>query len=150
MTPSRLEELVVRSAKWMMGRENFTKIWWAPPVLTSENQSDQTNPQLALSDAEEVFDVLKQRNLLISKALSVQTENGSQLISVYTINQELKSEWLDLTNKVGFLDLVLKPWAKKIWGGYHPAILGFIYAVILAFFVRIIENWADKLCGAVK
>ena len=128
----------------MFQREKSKYFWWNPGVLTRENV-DKTNPGLSSDEAEEVFEELRRRYLLESRIISDPKINGGEPFLIHKINEDKKMEWIDTINEDGFVSLWLNPWAKHLWGGKKTAIKGFIFAIILAFFIRLTETLADYI-----
>lgn len=145
LSPPQLEQLVVKAAKWMWGKPSVTSIGWSPAALTPANAQDPTNPQMTIEEAEAVFEVLSSRDLIVPAAFT-STVNGQTVISTgYTLNQQRVSEWARLMRKNGWFALWLRPWAEDIWGRKRTALWAFVYALVLAFFAKIIEHIVDVL-----
>ena len=144
MNPANLEALLVKSAKWMLGREQSRNIWWNPGVLTRDNP-DKTNPGLSSDEAEDVFEELRRRQLFRNEIISVKEINSGEPFLVHRLNEDKKAEWINTINEKGFVTLVLKPWARYLWGKGSPAILGFLYALLLAFCAKLVSNCADAI-----
>lgn len=145
-SPAHREELVVRAARWMWDKNNsVTGIWWNPAVLTALNAQDSTNPHMTMEEAEAVFEVLKERDLLVSIPVTYIDQGTSILGTGYKFNTARMSEWTALIRKKDWFSLWLRPWAEEIWGKKRTAVWAFIYALILAFFVKIVEHIVDVL-----
>ena len=139
MSPSELERKVVVAAAWMFKREKSKDFWWNPGVLTRENP-DKTNPGFSRTDAEEVFEELRKRQLLENKIINEQNINEGEPFLVYKINEEKKTEWIKIITEKGFWELFIVPWGRYLFGVSFPLVKGIIYAIILAFFVRLTFN----------
>ena len=144
MSPSKLERLVIHSASWMFKREKSKDFWWNPGVLTRENP-DKSNPGLSRDDAEKVFEELRKRQLLENRLISDQNINSGEPFLVYKINENKKKEWIEIIEEKGTWNLFVIPWARHLFGVSFPLLKGIGYAIILAFFVKFAEKFADYI-----
>ena len=78
----------------MFGREKSKDFWWNPGVLTKENE-DRTNPGLSSEEAEDIFEELRKRKLLVSKAIKESRINNGEPFLVHQINDDKKVEWVE-------------------------------------------------------
>src|SRR5260370_28445679 len=81
------------AAKWMWDHHG-QEIWWRPPVMTSANTQDPTNPGLTQVEAESVFRLLEDEKLIFP------FQHPTDKKTAYLINEVKQSEWAAFLQKM--------------------------------------------------